>query len=484
MMQIPTCPITLSEIKDPVLSTVDGYTYEKVAILAWLSNNQISPMTKQSMTTHDLIPNRAFFSHNIQERVNVSANANANSTFRVFKNSDSTCVKIIPPENTVRLPVNIMFVIDTSGSMGISDPNPNGENSYVSRLDLVVHSATTIINMLNDNDSIGIISFNLRANLDFAPLKMTSYNKQYAIDTLRNLNAGGRTYIWDGIRLALENANSDYNIVVLTDGESDIEPPRGTLEMFKNSKFTSTFHFFGYGYNLDLHLLRSMTNISGGWFAFVPDASIVGSTFVNFISHILSTAGNNIIINKTVKKGSVLFEKPKYIYNKNKINSVTINGIEYELTHKEDEFTDLSHTDNETFISLVRSKNTEALKSWAKTKEVFFPAVFETEDNPEGTGQIVKATMPEYAKKWGNIYIETMMTALESQYCPNFKDTFLFQFGDSQIFKKYQSEAEDKFVSMQIVIKSSGYQTQVATQVATQVPTQVSSTSYYNMGGG
>ena len=466
-----TCPITLAEIQEPVISSVDGYTYEKSAILAWLSTNKISPMTKQPMTESDLIPNRALFKYDtITPQL-----SNERKEFKVYRNSDATWIKVVPPEPTVRFPVNIMFVIDTSGSMGLTD-NTSSEQSLVTRLDLVVHSAITIINMLNENDSLGIISFNHSSTLCFSPTKMTVTNKELAKNTLYNLEANGRTYIWDGIRLALETVSDNYNVIVLTDGESDVEPPRGTLNMFKSAKFTSTFHFFGYGYKLDLPLLKNLAMFSGGWFAFVPDASIVGSTFVNFISHILSCAGNSIVVNKNIRKGSVLFEKSKYIYNQDRIHSINIDGVDYEILLKEDEFSG-DYQDNQTFISLVRSKNLTSLTPWAKERPTFTQAIFETPDNPDGTGQIYKAFKLEYAKVWGNIYIETMMIALDTQYCPNFKDSFLFQFGDTDVFRTYQSEAEDKFLNMQIRIKNNMYSSHAQ-------PQTVQSTSYYNLSGG
>ena len=52
------CPITGSLMVNPV-SEPDGHTYEKTAILEWLSTNQTSPLTRNHLTESDLTDNVA-----------------------------------------------------------------------------------------------------------------------------------------------------------------------------------------------------------------------------------------------------------------------------------------------------------------------------------------------------------------------------------------------------------------------------------------
>ena len=58
-IDLPVCPITQQEIKEPVIDR-EGNTYEKQAILEWLETNNISPLTRNRLTSEDLQPNRAY----------------------------------------------------------------------------------------------------------------------------------------------------------------------------------------------------------------------------------------------------------------------------------------------------------------------------------------------------------------------------------------------------------------------------------------
>ncbi len=46
---------------------------------------------------------------------------------------------------------------------------------------------------------------------------------------------------------------------------------------------------FGYGYSLNTKLLSGLTEIGGGCFGYIPDCSMIGTIFVNFLSSALSS---------------------------------------------------------------------------------------------------------------------------------------------------------------------------------------------------
>lgn len=52
------CPITMDRMRDPVLAP-DGYSYERAAIERWLADHGTSPITREPMSTSQLVTNRA-----------------------------------------------------------------------------------------------------------------------------------------------------------------------------------------------------------------------------------------------------------------------------------------------------------------------------------------------------------------------------------------------------------------------------------------
>jgi len=57
-MEIPICPITQEVMKEPVIDR-EGNTYEKSAILEWLKSTNTSPVTRNIISSLELVPNRA-----------------------------------------------------------------------------------------------------------------------------------------------------------------------------------------------------------------------------------------------------------------------------------------------------------------------------------------------------------------------------------------------------------------------------------------
>ena len=63
---------------------------------------------------------------------------------------------------------------------------------------------------------------------------------------------------------------------------------------------------YGFGYNLNSELLLNISNISGGdGYSFIPDASILGSVFINGISNLLQTATTNCSLKINLSSGAL-----------------------------------------------------------------------------------------------------------------------------------------------------------------------------------
>ena len=61
----------------------------------------------------------------------------------------------------------------------------------------------------------------------------------------------------------------------------------GDLMMYKDSRKLPNINTFGFGYSLDTSILLNLAKEGNGMHAFIPDASFVGTAFVNAISNLM-----------------------------------------------------------------------------------------------------------------------------------------------------------------------------------------------------
>lgn len=79
-------------------------------------------------------------------------------------------------------------------------------------------------------------------------------------------------------------------ILILTDGQPTISPPGGENMALRSyfeahAGFTCSVSTFGFGYQLKSKMLLDVAREGKGTFAFIPDAKIVGTCFVNFVAN-------------------------------------------------------------------------------------------------------------------------------------------------------------------------------------------------------
>jgi len=99
--------------------------------------------------------------------------------------------------------------------------------------------------------------------------------------------------------------------LLLTDGQPNLCPPRGHIAelrdyMDTHPNFTCQLNTFGFGYNLDSELLLDLATEGNGTYAFIPDAVIVGTTFVNSVANVLSTMSQSATLNLMTRGGAEL----------------------------------------------------------------------------------------------------------------------------------------------------------------------------------
>ena len=204
-------------------------------------------------------------------------------------------VNIDVPNVETRPPVDVVLCIDISYSMGTEATLKGTRNETISHgisvLSLTVSAAKTILNSLNENDNVSIVTYSEKAHTLCSNVECSDVNRVAMEAQLDALKPTNNTNMWDGIQCSLDILRTTSpkdkvkGVLLLTDGIPNVEPPRGHEYMlekyFKDHNFNCMVSCYGFGYSLQSDLLLNISNISGGdGFSFIPDASLLGNVFI------------------------------------------------------------------------------------------------------------------------------------------------------------------------------------------------------------
>ncbi|KAM0278596.1 hypothetical protein ACHAQH_005070 [Verticillium albo-atrum] len=220
---------------------------------------------------------------------------------------------IKPGKRIPRAPCDIVLVIDVSGSMHDGAPAPvvpgeKNENTGLSILDLTKHAARTILETLDERDRLGIVTFTTNAEVILPLNEMDAKSKLVAKNKIESLQPLHGTNMWhgitEGIKLFGESDSSSGRVpamMVLTDGMPNTGCPRlGYIPKIRAmGELPATIHTFGFGYHIRSGLLKSIAEIGGGNYAFIPDAGMIGTVFVHAVANLQSTYANRATLTLT-----------------------------------------------------------------------------------------------------------------------------------------------------------------------------------------
>lgn len=245
----------------------------------------------------------------------------------------------LPDDNETRAPVDIIIVLDVSGSM-------NG-----TPLALCKRTLEMLLRVLLPQDRFGLVTYASDAIVDFTAKKMTAENKQAALVKIKSLQTRGQTNISAAIGLAsfemqaIDNPNDVRSIFLLTDGHANqgVCDVAGLVEITKNcllsgaqnetqetpslnhgaSPFAQfqtkgqavrgavpsvvmatsatsgppiSLHCFGYGTNHNAELLREIASVASGSYYFVESDTNVGSAFGDCVGGVLSVVAQSAVV--------------------------------------------------------------------------------------------------------------------------------------------------------------------------------------------
>ena len=328
--------------------------------------------------------------------------------------------------------------------------------------------------------------------------------------------------------------------MLLTDGESNINPPTGIINTL--IKYLDTIQInksycintFGFGNNLDSELLNEISKIGNGMFDYISDFSMIGTKFVKSIANILTTYTSNIKLlltfnnhyicgdvslenqsnNLLINVGSILHEQSRNLLIKidetktnvniklliaNQINNeinyiITKNDIEnpiniptlirYKIMDMINNHNKISYHDIKKSYEDIKKINFDSLSDNDKQIINNYLLDYETDDinNSNNKGGQIKLAFenPLYYKTWGQHYLRALMNAYNYQQCNNFKDPGVQHFG-GKLFNSISDSIEDIFINIPAPIPTGNTYN---TRFSTRISNPVSMTSYYNQNGG
>ena len=329
------CPITGDLLNDPV-SEPSGHTYERDSIVRWLQTKKESPLTREYLDESKLTDNIAMKRSILSIRDKIQSDQLKidsqvmdaklspykdlldEITIDQYYHNQKLVVSINTPEVQKRPPIDVVLCIDVSYSMFSEATLKGNQNEKISHgisvLSLTISAAKTILYSLEEEDNISIVTYSSEAVTIVKNQPCSAENKDIISSELDSLKPQSNTNMWVGIVASLDilketsPLGKNKGILLLTDGIPNVEPPRGHESMlekyFDDQNFRCMISTYGFGYNLDSNLLLNLSNISGGdGYSFIPDASILGSVFINGISNLLTTACCNSKLKVELSEG-------------------------------------------------------------------------------------------------------------------------------------------------------------------------------------
>ena len=232
-------------------------------------------------------------------------------------------------ERTDLRPLNLVFVIDKSGSMDESD-----------KMSRVKDGLRTMVGRLRPDDVVSIVAFDTQARLLFPAQSIGDGNSlRYAIDCL--VPEGG-TNLHSGLMLGYSEARRNFRpgatnrVILLTDGIANYgvtDPARIAAESAECNARGIDLSTIGVGLDLNNDLLRTLARSGRGLYHFISDYKDINKVFVNEVQSLISSVAKNVEVR--IEYGSGLRLEKIYGYQPRYGNgnvSVTMDDMNNGLT--------------------------------------------------------------------------------------------------------------------------------------------------------
>lgn len=476
------CPITLSIMSNPVMDDM-GMTFDRGAIMQWFATNgNKHPIVQGRFLDQSMLHTNYALKSQIERYLMTNAApavAVTTESFvqqpllvsaKTFSRSGQNFMNVVvtPPAEGERQPIVMGIALDNSGSMG-ENAAETAEGGAFTRMDLCKHTLRTIAGMLGPKDILFLTTFSTTAKVVMKPTLMNADGKAKLEAAIASVEPDANTNIWAALELLNRIASSaefvGRNVVgaLLTDGVSNVDPPRGIVNTYKDLKKPAMFSLstFGFGYKLDSNMLSELATAGGGSFGFIPDYSMVATVFINWASTVLATAATSqkVLITYEDGTGAELLTGPiqlgqprSFVIQPSKsVASISLNGIVATITTEPISAQVLAHTDLVSALKycLRGGGNPDAFnglydKYQATDALELVRDVMPSADATE-MGQVIMA--PRFYGTWGKHYLRAYLSAQVYQQCMNFKDHGLQIYGGT-LFHELQKMGDDVFAHL------------------------------------
>jgi len=221
-----------------------------------------------------------------------------------------------------RPPVCVIPVLDVSGSM-------QGEKLHYAK-----QSILKLVDHLAPGDFCGVVVFSTEVETLAAPAELTQERKDALKAAVGRLGARQNTNLGGGLLAGLDHAKVTrlpegmlVRVIAFTDGLANAGPAKSPEELrslVAANLGTATLSAFGYGDDADQELLRELSTIGRGNYAYVRSPEDALTAFARELGGLLSTYAQAIEVRVTPHEGVALTEVVSDVEAREELGSAEI----------------------------------------------------------------------------------------------------------------------------------------------------------------
>lgn len=229
----------------------------------------------------------------------------------VYSTIDISATKYTGSE---RPSLNIALVIDRSGSMAGA------------KIEHAKNAARRLVNILNPNDRLAIVSYGSDVTIDFASRLVSVDSRSQMLRAIDGISVSGGTNLSGGYERGLsqvirwKNGRSVNRVILMSDGNANIGTTHiPDLERLARNGLKGGVSMTSVGVGLDYNedLMTRMSNQGAGNYYFIDNYKTIASVFERELKGLKSTVARNTSVVLTLAPGVKLQNLYGFPYRQN-----------------------------------------------------------------------------------------------------------------------------------------------------------------------